>query len=90
MLKAAVERDEYSWAGVWMDGQRRGVGTVWMDGGEWRALITQVTLHEAVNTQDFLKIYLFLIGGPLLCNVVLASTVHQHESAIGVHMSPLS
>ena len=31
--------------------------------------------------------YLFLIEGKLLHNVVLASTIHQHESAIGI--SPL-
>ena len=33
---------------------------------------------------------LFLIGGWLLYNVVLFSATHQHESAIGLHMSPPS
>ena len=35
----------------------------------------------------FLKSYLFLIERTLLANIVLVSAVHQHESAIGIHMS---
>ena len=31
---------------------------------------------------------LFLIGGKLLYNVVLVSAIQQHESAIGIQMSP--
>ena len=31
--------------------------------------------------------YLFLIVGYLLYNVVLVSAIHEHESAIGIHMS---
>jgi len=31
--------------------------------------------------------YLFLIGGELLCNIVLVSAIHQYESAIGIHVS---
>ena len=30
------------------------------------------------------------IGAQLLYNIVLASATHQHESAIGIHMSPPS
>ena len=30
------------------------------------------------------------IGGQVLYNIVLASATHQHESAIGIHMSPSS
>ena len=37
---------------------------------------------------SFFLINLFLIGGYLLYNNVLVSTIHQHESAIGIHMSP--
>ena len=37
----------------------------------------------------FFIIYLFLIGGQLLYNIVLVSAIHQHESAIGIHI-PLS
>ena len=33
--------------------------------------------------------YLFLIGGKLLYNIVLVSATHQHESAIGI-ICPLS
>ena len=33
---------------------------------------------------------LFLIEGWLFYNIVLASAIHQHESAIGIHMSPPS
>ena len=36
----------------------------------------------------FFKIYLFLIGDNY--NIVLVSAIHQHESAIGIHMSPPS
>ena len=35
----------------------------------------------------FLKSYLFLIERTLLANIVLVFAVHQHESAIGTHMS---
>ena len=38
---------------------------------------------------DFKK-YLFLIEGQLLYNTVLVSVIHQHESTIGMHMSPPS
>ena len=31
-----------------------------------------------------------VIGGYLLYNIVLVSAIHQHESAIGIHMSPPS
>ena len=30
----------------------------------------------------------FLIGGELLYNIVLVSAIHQHEPAIGIHMTP--
>ena len=36
----------------------------------------------------FNLINLFLIGGWLLYNISLVSAIHQHESAIGIHMSP--
>ena len=39
---------------------------------------------------DIWKNYLFLIGGYLLYNIVLISAMHQHESAIGIHISPPS
>ena len=35
-------------------------------------------------------IYLFLIGGQLLYNIVLVSAMHQHESFIRMHMPPPS
>ena len=38
----------------------------------------------------FLNLNLFLIGGFLLYNIVLVSAMCQHESAIGIHMSPPS
>ena len=36
------------------------------------------------------KIYLFLIEGYLLYNIVLVSAIHQHESVIGTHIPPPS
>ena len=46
------------------------------------------------NVQDQeasgIPIYLFLIGGYLLYNVVLASAVQQCESAVSTHVSPPS
>ena len=38
---------------------------------------------------QLLKIYLFLIEGQLLYNIVLVSAKHQHALPIGIHMSPL-
>ena len=35
----------------------------------------------------FLKIYLFLIEGCLLYNIVLVSVIHQHELAIGIPLA---
>ena len=35
-------------------------------------------------------IYLFLIGGQLLYNIVLVSATHPHESALGIQKSPPS
>ena len=35
---------------------------------------------------DFLNLILLLIGGKLLYNSVMISAIHQHESAIGIHM----
>ena len=38
----------------------------------------------------FLKINLFiLIGGLLLYNILVGFAIHWHESALGVHMSPI-
>ena len=39
----------------------------------------------------FKKLILFLIRRPLLCNIVMVSAVHQHESSIGIYIyvSPL-
>ena len=39
-------------------------------------------------TLSFLN--LFSIGGQLLYSIVLVSAIHQHKSAIGIHMSPPS
>ena len=39
---------------------------------------------------SFIVIYLFLIGGQLLYNIVLVSATHPHESALGVQKSPPS
>ena len=36
----------------------------------------------------YLCIYLFLIEGELLYSVILVSTKHRHESAIGLPTSP--
>ena len=36
----------------------------------------------------FFSKHLFLIEGKSLYNIVLASVIYQHESAIGIHMSP--
>ena len=38
----------------------------------------------------FLVFFLFLIGGWILCNVVLVSPIQQHKSAINIYMFPLS
>ena len=50
--------------------------------------------HFIRGLMSFLSIDLlflkFLIGGELLYNIVLVSAIHQHESAISIHMSPRS
>ena len=38
----------------------------------------------------FFSIYLFLVGGSSHYNIVLVSAIHRHESATGIHVSPLS
>ena len=38
----------------------------------------------------FPQTYSFLMEGKLLPNMVLASAIHQHESAVGTHVSPPS
>ena len=40
---------------------------------------------NVVNMFWVLFIYLFLIEGYLLYNIVLVSAKHQHESAIGIY-----
>ena len=47
-------------------------------------------LHRQVDSLYLCIIYLFLIGGYFLYIVVLVSTIHQHESATGIRMSPPS
>ena len=63
---------------------------------EWG--IEQILLQSFRKNQFFFsffmlfppKSYLSLIEGKLLHNIVLASAIHQHESAIGIHVSPPS
>ena len=38
----------------------------------------------------FFQTYLFLIERKLPQNIVLASAIHQRESAVGIHVSPPS
>ena len=38
----------------------------------------------------FFQTYLFLIERKLSQNIVLASAIHQRESAVGIHVSPPS
>ena len=38
----------------------------------------------------FLLFFKILVGGKLFYNSVLVSAIHQHESTIGIHMSPPS
>ena len=45
---------------------------------------------EIYFTYDNIHVYLFIIGEKLLYNVVLVFAIHQHESAIGIHLSPPS
>ena len=38
----------------------------------------------------FFYLFIFLVGRKLLCNVLLASAAQQCESAVSIHISPLS
>ena len=40
------------------------------------------------HTQKNFNSKVFLIAGQLLYNIVLVSAKHQHESAVGIPMSP--
>ena len=51
---------------------------------------TYITKLPYRNVPNTFLLFLFVIGGYLLCSIVLVSAIHQHESAIGVHMSPPS
>ena len=55
------------------------------------SLNTRNKIRMSVFTIYFLiKFIYFLIEGQLLYRIVLVSAKHQHESAIGIHMSPPS
>ena len=50
-------------------------------------------LHFQIQVKGEIFIFfknLFLVVGYLLHNTVLVSAIHQHESAIGIHVSPPS
>ena len=49
----------------------------------------RLSLNKHIPQINFL-IHLFLIKGQLFYNIVLVSSIHQHESAIGIHRSPPS
>ena len=44
----------------------------------------------ALTEDSVIFFFFFLIEGWLLYNIVLVSVIHQHQSAIGIRMSPLS
>ena len=48
-------------------------------------LLDSGAVHQAASLIDFFK---FLIEGYLLYSISLVSTKHQHESVIGLPMSP--
>ena len=47
-------------------------------------------LFWLVNELTWIKKKFILIGGLLLYNIVMASAIHQHESPIGIHVTPSS
>ena len=67
-----------------------------MDREAWHAVLHGVTKSQTWLSDWteliflFLQMPLFLIEGKLLHNNVLASAIHQHELAIGIHVSPPS
>ena len=69
----------------------RGVGPDWATELNWTELMKIKTVW-CVNCWlwTFFLNLLFLIGGWLLYSVVLVSAIDQHESAIGIHVSPPS
>ena len=50
-------------------------------------LPSPITNRQNILSLSFFKI-LFLIGRKLLYNIMMASAIYQHESAIGIHMPP--
>ena len=57
----------------------------------WRLLHWQVdSLPLSRLWSPHIFVYLFFNGGRLVYNIVLVSAIHQHGSAVGVRVSPLS
>ena len=56
----------------------------------WEDVVPESRLIVEFQEALFKKLYLFLIEIWLLYNTVLVSAIQQHESAIGIHMSPPS
>ena len=46
-------------------------------------------VYNALCISPIFNLNLFLIGGLFLYNIVLVSALYQHESATGIHTSPL-
>ena len=52
--------------------------------------MTNKEIFFILNVSLFLILFSLLIGGYLLYRILFYSAKYQHESAIGVHMSPPS
>ena len=69
------------------------------NGCEWHLIVNLICIYLAecllsplhhFKSSYLFFLNLFLIEGILLYNIVLVSAIHQHESAIGIHMFPPS
>ena len=51
-------------------------------------LLSNKRIMKYEEWTEFLKNLFILIGGSLLYNIMVASAIHQHESATAIHVSP--
>ena len=96
LLKVGEDIQRHKEKSMWRSSQRlqqcsQGLPAVHQEWGIEQILLQSFQKNQFVFFSFFMlfspKSYLSFIEGKLLHNIVLASAIHQHESAIGIHVS---